>query len=173
MPYSRGWFKGPYDIFTILKLVLLALGVIVFLNALLAHPTLFTATAVILAVLTVLAVAHVVITVLRVQFASRWGPTRSVPATVTRKWTTEHDYGLPVGGPVEHALADALDEDSVPTIYEHWNFYLSFDVGTGDEEEFLVPESLYQQTEEGATGVLTYRGERLLSFVAEEAGGRP
>jgi len=168
MPYSPGLFSGPFDRTVFLKLLLVVFVVWALLNYLPTYPALFTGTLVVIAALAALVVAHVLVTVLRVQYASRWGPTRSVMATVTRKWTDEQDYGLPLGGPVEGAVLGAPDQDAVQSVYESWNFWVAFDLGEGDEEEFRVRESVYAAVEEGMAGVLTYRGERLLSFLPSE-----
>ena len=169
MPYSPGLFPGPFDRTVFLKLLLVVFVVWAVLSHLPAYPALFTGFLVVIAALAALVVAHVVITVLRVQHASRWGPTRSMTATVTRKWTDERDLGLPAGGPLEGAVLGTLEQQPAPTLYESRNFWVAFDLGEGEEEEFRVRESVYTALEEGVTGVLTYRGERLLSFLPSDA----
>ena len=128
MPYSSSRFSGPFDLFILLKLLLFVLVLGAAFVYLVDHPNLFTAVIVILAAGTVLVVLHIVSTVLREQYASHWGPPRSVAATVTRKWSDEHDYMLPSG------RAGLVG----PTVYEDWNFWVAFDVGDGREEEFRV-----------------------------------
>ena len=168
MPYRPGGLSGPFDVGTLLTLILLALVVWFGFTFVLSSPTAFTITMVVAGALGVLVMGHVLITVARARYAGRWGPTRSVRAALARKWSDERDYGLPLGGQTTQLLADALDQDAVPTLYARWSFWVSFDLGQGKEEEFRVPESVYTQLEEGTEGILTYRGERLLRFLPLE-----
>ncbi len=166
MPFPRGPYSGPYDLVVLLKLLVTVLILGWAFVFLVSHPDLLTIIFLLLVVGIALAVTHIVFTVLHAQYLSRWGPVRTARAVVTRKWTEEHDYGLPVaGGPVGHALADALDQDAVPTLYESCIFWAAFDMGTGKEEEFRLPEAIYASLEEGMEGRLTYRGEKLLEFM--------
>ncbi len=165
VPYHPGLYSGPYDVVIILKLIVIVLILALGLGFLIAHPDLFSFVFILVVVLIALVLTHVVFTVLREQYLSRWGPIHRARAIVTRKWTDERDYGLPVaGGSIGHVLNDALNQDAVPTLYESWNFWAAFDLGTGKEEEFRVPEAVYTALEEGLEGVLTYRGERVLGF---------
>lgn len=174
VPYHRGPYSGPYDVVIILKLLVIVLIIGFGLEFLVAHPDLFSLLLILFVVLLALALTHVVFTVLRAQYLNRWGPVRTARGVVTRKYTDAHDYGLPIpGGPLGHALADALDEDAVPTLYQSVNFWVVFDLGTGKEEEFRVPELVYTSLEEGLEGVLTYRGEQLLSFVPSGPSTKP
>ncbi len=174
MPYRPGTFEsGPYDPRTLLSLLVAALVIWFLFTSVLPSPTGFTIVVVVAGTLGVLALAHILITVLRARYAERWGRTRSRRAVVARKWTDEHEYGLPMGDQTTQLLADALDQDAVPTLYTHWNFWVSFDVGQVKEEEFRVPEEVYLELEEGTEGVLTSRGERLVRFLPLSTEPRP
>jgi hypothetical protein len=165
-----GFQPTRFDAALLLRLLLLAAAVGWFLVYGLEHPALLTIAFVVLAVLALLALTHVVLTVLRVQYQGRWGRTRSLPAAVARKWTQAQDFGTEVreGSPVRQLEEDLLGEEPTTTpLFEYWDFWIAFDV-RGQEEEFRLPEALYTELEEGMTGVLTSRGERLLSFLPTE-----
>ncbi len=147
-------WPGPppkyYDTRIVLKLVLLALvaGGLLLLG--LRSPWLLRLGIVLGAGLAALVVAHIVYTVVRVQYANRWGVTRSVPATVVRKWTREPDLELSLEAPSEEG-----------------SLWVGFQLEHG-AVELAVPEEVYAEVEEGMEGVLTYRGERLLSFLPSD-----
>jgi hypothetical protein len=173
-----GWPGPPpkwYDYGVILKLLLALLLLWALLAYGLRYPFLLAVTIIIVALLALVAIAHVLSTVVAVGWASRWGRTRSVQATVARKWTRGEDYsiGVPVEKPFafEGEFASPQEELGV-TVPGGMGFWVAFRTGAR-EEKFSVPESLYVELEEGVKGVLTYRGERFLSFVPLDRPERP
>jgi len=100
---------------------------------------------------------------LRSFFADRLAPRRTVRATVGRKWTRDYEMNLPRRSP--SILAPVLNLFFQPTVtlYIAWVFWVSFDVG-GREMQLSVPENIYIGLTEGAQGLLTYKGEKLIRF---------
>ena len=90
-------------------------------------------------------------------------PKREVDAIVERKWTREYDYDVPTRPP--SVLAPILNLFSSPTVtvYQQWVFWVSFGVGN-QELEFAVSEEVYAALVVGHSGVLTFKGERLVDF---------
>jgi hypothetical protein len=109
---------------------------------------------------------YVVVIAARSAYLNWFSPKRSGPAEVTRKWTREYDYDLPTVEPgVASYLLRTLPGLGGPTatVYEQWVFLVAFRVGE-EEIELSVPERVYTTLDEGTTGILTYRGERFVSF---------
>ncbi len=154
----EGW-PGPskhFDMRLLLKVVLLTLAVGALLLLGLHYPALFKVEMVLGALLALAVAVHVIFTVLRVHYANRWGATHSVPATVVRKWT-------------EEAALDLSMEDESPAA---WSLWVAF-ATESRKVDLKVPESVYADVEEGMHGVLTYRGERLLSFLPSDEAHEP
>ena len=95
----------------------------------------------------------------------------SLPASVERKWvrdyldTTRAAPGGQIGALVEQDMMGAS-----PSLIPGWgggyliqHLWVSFRTSRG-EEELLVPEKVYVELEEGDEGILTFRGERFISF---------
>ena len=164
-PFSEWGPGGPkrFDMVVLLELLVAVLAVILLLDY---APGVLGIILLVLLALAALALVHVVVTVLRVQWRNRWGPTRSVAATVARKWTQGEDYTLavPVEKPFEvEDVFRLLQEEMGVTLPQGTSFWVAFLIGDR-EEELAVPESVYLELEEGTEGALTYRGERLLGF---------
>ena len=51
-----------------------------------------------------------------------------------------------------------------PTQGNTWDHWVSFSLEDGSEVEIAVPEAQYQKLTEGQTGLLTWKGDTLLSF---------
>jgi hypothetical protein len=131
-----------------------------------ASPYVVTIGVVVLAALIALALLYIFVVVIYTQVSSRWGAVHTLPARVERKWTNETDLDLPQDS-LGTQVALATDRDpGIPLLQRH-DFWVSFDLGGDRREEFRVAESLYVALEEEMTGLLTFRGERLLRFVPE------
>jgi hypothetical protein len=127
----------------------------------------------------VLALAFVLVGLGVVHYRNWREPRKSVPAAVVRKWTRSYDYDAPavVGGGswltmliylVLRHLRWVHGGDPTMTVYRQYVFWVSFRVGDRDLD-FGVPEKVYTGLEDGQTGMLSYRGEKFLSF--EPMGG--
>ncbi len=106
----------------------------------------------------------------------RWNaPRREAPAVVLRKWTRTYELNLPPALPAlgrAGLLANFVlaffrgrGEGPDPNAYTQWVFWVSFHVGELELAlEFAVPESIYVNLEEGAEGMLSYKGDQFLNF---------
>jgi len=148
-PFSEGT-----DWWLILK-ILLAVGA--FLALLMWRPwggAVLVVGFLVLVALAVGAFVFMVYTVVRVRYLCWVSPPRMVPAAVARKWERTGDFDL---------SADDSGDFVGPAVLQRWSFIVVFRV-EGEVLEFEVPEKAYVELEEGATGLLTFRGERFLGF---------
>ena len=115
---------------------------------------------------------------------NRLSPVVRVHARVIRRQKRDWDVGL-VGGPSAterlgmlggqadeawKAYSRRMAKDKVPelNLAAGTNYFVTFDVN-GQENEFSMPEDYYIKCNEGAQGLLVYRGEAFMHFIPDVA----
>lgn len=90
-------------------------------------------------------------------------PTRSALARVLWKQQKETEInGPPVGN---RALSLALGEDDTITLYQSWDYFVTFQFLDGRKQEFQVSEAIYASLHEMDEGLLIYKGNLFKQFL--------